>query len=783
MAAKRAVVTGGAGFLGSHLCTRLLDEGLEVVCLDNFLTGGAANVEHLRERDGFRLIRADVTDYVHITGPVDYVCHFASPASPIDYLLLPIETMKVGSIGTLHTLGLAKEKGARFFLASTSETYGDPKVHPQPESYWGHVNPVGPRGVYDEAKRFGEALTMAYRRTHGVDTTIVRIFNSVLADEQVLFDDGETLRRERVGDLAARIGSTAALDGYTVPSFDAAGRVTPAEATFLVGHPTSQRCYEVRTRYGRTLKVTGDHSLFARDDAGAPVARPVNDLAVGDHVAIAARIDVPERDRTRVSLLDVLAAQGADPWAFNVRAPGFGAVLAAHAADLEAAWRRVVPSDLPTARQGEVAMVRRWVARDAAPLGALQATGIAVPEGASLYPRSGRVANAMPVEVEIDDDLLLVLGLWVAEGSVYVDRPKSSLLVISCDEQNLDDAAKILRRSLNAAGRVVPVSEGRSAALRLDNDLAVRLFEHLGFTGGPRRIPGWVLGLPLHRLAWFLEGYRRGDGVHPGRHYDEAKRHEFSTVSADLKDDLVVAFARFGLLPSVGRYETTFKQKTGDRRYPFWRLTLANVTPWDVLDWDAGVTQRLNATRYGDLVWAKVEEIAEVPATPLVYDFCVPGRENFWAGTGVMAHNTYGERMRPNDGRAIPTFIRQALHGEPLTVAGDGSQTRSVCYVDDLIEGIVRLLFSDLPGPVNIGNPHELSMQALAERIIALSGSASGITYVPRPEDDPTIRQPDITQARERLGWEPKVALDEGLTRTIEWFRAHLAEIDAAAPR
>jgi dTDP-glucose 4,6-dehydratase len=321
MAAKRAVVTGGAGFLGSHLCTRLLDDGLEVVCLDNFLTGGAANVEHLRERDGFRLIRADVTDYVHITGPVDYVCHFASPASPIDYLLLPIETMKVGSIGTLHTLGLAKEKGARYFLASTSETYGDPKVHPQPESYWGHVNPVGPRGVYDEAKRFGEALTMAYRRTHAVDTTIVRIFN------------------------------------------------------------------------------------------------------------------------------------------------------------------------------------------------------------------------------------------------------------------------------------------------------------------------------------------------------------------------------------------------------------------------------------------------------------------------------TYGERMRPNDGRAIPTFIRQALHGEPLTVAGDGSQTRSVCYVDDLIEGIVRLLFSDLPGPVNIGNPHELSMQALAERIIALSGSTSEITYVPRPEDDPTVRQPDITQARERLGWEPKVALDDGLTRTIDWFRAHLAEIDAAAPR
>jgi dTDP-glucose 4,6-dehydratase len=307
----RTVITGGAGFLGSHLCERLLAEGHEVVALDNFLTGTPRNVEHLMEHDAFRLIKADVTEYVHVTGPVDQVLHFASPASPIDYLELPIETMKVGSTGTLHTLGLAKEKGARFLLASTSETYGDPQVHPQPESYWGHVNPVGPRGVYDEAKRYAEALTMAYRRTHGVDTAIVRIFN------------------------------------------------------------------------------------------------------------------------------------------------------------------------------------------------------------------------------------------------------------------------------------------------------------------------------------------------------------------------------------------------------------------------------------------------------------------------------TFGERMRPNDGRAIPTFIRQALRGEPITVAGDGSQTRSVCYVADLVDGLLRLLRSDLPGPVNLGNPHELSMLALAEQIVELTGSSSEIAFIDRPIDDPTVRQPDISLARAELGWEPKVSLDEGLQRTIEWFRGH----------
>jgi dTDP-glucose 4,6-dehydratase len=308
---SRAVVTGGAGFLGSHLCEALLDRDVEVLCLDNFLTGTPANVAHLLEHPGFRLVRADVTDYVHVPGPVDYVLHFASPASPIDYAELPIHTMKVGSIGTLHTLGLAKEKGARYLLASTSETYGDPLVHPQPETYWGNVNPVGPRGVYDEAKRFAEALTSAYRRTHDVDTAIVRIFN------------------------------------------------------------------------------------------------------------------------------------------------------------------------------------------------------------------------------------------------------------------------------------------------------------------------------------------------------------------------------------------------------------------------------------------------------------------------------TYGPRMRPRDGRAIPTFIRQALSGEPLTVAGDGSQTRSVCFVSDLVEGLIRFLLSPETGPMNIGNPHEIPVIDLARRIRELTGSTSPIEFIPRPEDDPTVRQPDIGLARRALGWEPQMALDEGLKRTIEWFSQH----------
>ncbi|WP_433254596.1 UDP-glucuronic acid decarboxylase family protein [Streptosporangium sp. CA-135522] len=175
---RRVVVTGGAGFLGSYLCERLLAGGAGVICMDNFLTGSPHNIEHLIGRAAFRLVECDLTGFVHVPGEVDLVLHFASAASPADYLRHPIETLKVGSLGTLHALGLAKEKDARFVLASTSEVYGDPLEHPQRESYWGNVNPVGPRSVYDEAKRFAESLTTAYRDSHHVDTAIVRIFNT-----------------------------------------------------------------------------------------------------------------------------------------------------------------------------------------------------------------------------------------------------------------------------------------------------------------------------------------------------------------------------------------------------------------------------------------------------------------------------------------------------------------------------------------------------------------------------------------------------------------------------
>jgi dTDP-glucose 4,6-dehydratase len=231
----RVLITGGAGFLGSHLCDRFLRDGHEVIAMDNLITGSVCNLEHLAGNGHFRFIHQDVTEYLYIDGALDAVMHLASPASPVDYLEYPIQTLKVGALGTHKTLGLARAKGARFLLASTSEVYGDPQVHPQREDYWGHVNPIGPRGVYDEAKRFAEALTMAYHRTHGVRTRIARIFNTY----------GPRMRLD---------------DGRVVPNF--VGQALRGESLTVYGNGSQTRsfCYCADTVEGLYRLLNSDYS-------------------------------------------------------------------------------------------------------------------------------------------------------------------------------------------------------------------------------------------------------------------------------------------------------------------------------------------------------------------------------------------------------------------------------------------------------------------------------------------------------------------------------------------
>ncbi|MDP8970890.1 MAG: GDP-mannose 4,6-dehydratase [Actinomycetota bacterium] len=557
-----------------------------------------------------------------------------------------------------------------------------------------------------------------------------------------------------------------------MPAFDAQGRIRSAGASALVGHATTARCYEVRTRYGRSVRVTGHHSLFVEGPDGRPEPRPVAALSTGDRVAIAGVVRVPERDRRVVAVTEVWDAADLDPWDLLVHAPGMGATVWRHR-------RELLPAIMARRRAGSVdrrscwAQVVRYRDGHCLPLGALRRLGIALPQGPDVRLRSRGSKVQLPASITVTDELLWLLGLYVAEGCRH-DGSSDALVALSCGPDLLEQAAKILERDLGVPMAATPAGGRRWGPIVIRSRLLLVVLDHLGFPAGPKRIPGWVLGLPLPRLKWFLEGYRAAGGGQSAKKLAAAGRHEFSTVSADLKDDLVVALGRFGLVPTVGSYESTSRPRTGGRRHGSWRLTVSGVDPWSPLDWDQGVTQRLNARRSHDLVWATVTSVREVQPSDAVYDFCVPGFENFWAGVGVMVHNTYGPRMRVDDGRAVPTFFSAALRNRPLPLHGDGSQTRSLCYVDDMIDGLLRLLLADYVGPVNLGNPQEVTVRGLAEAVQAAVGRHPGVEFQPRPTDDPSVRCPDTTLAEQLLGWRAQVGLREGLARTAGWFRDRL---------
>jgi len=765
----RTLITGGAGFIGSHLCERFLAEGHNVLCVDNFITGRPDNIRHLLDNPKFRVIVHDVSEPLFVDGLVDNVLHFASPASPVDYQDSPIQTLKVGSLGTHVTLGIAKAHRARYLIASTSEVYGDPEVHPQTEDYWGRVNPVGERSMYDEAKRFAEAMTMGYHREHGVETHIVRIFNSILADQVIVACDDDGIFIGPVGEYADRIRGDHQTRTVRVPAFAPdTRRMELRPALALTEHKPRADAFELTLRYGRSLKVTGDHSVFVPGPDGQPTPKPARDIRPGDAVAIPARLPVTERDRPELDVgAEFVARQVDDPWDWAVQHPDLTRQVTERRAEVNtllAATGRYTPTRSLSAAVGVIS--RKYIRRGRVPLPVVRELGLAVPDGAEILPH-GSSDRGIRNRIRLTDDVLWLCGFYLAEGAEH-SGDKSHFISLCSNEEYLRRARAILEQAFGVATGYVPPGPGRGPSVYAHSKVLHRVFRDLlGLRD--RRIPGWVMQLPLSRVKHFLEGFRCGDGTHSGKKVGNELC--FDTTSEWLATDLNYLLLRFGIVASFGRYETTFRQKYGDRRFPFYRLTVCELDTFDVLSWDRGVAQTLNARRTGDLVWARVKEVRPCLLSPRVYDFSVPGHENFVAGNGVCSHNTYGERMRLDDGRVLPNFVGQALRGEPLTIYGDGKQTRSFCYVSDLVDGIYRLLHADYHLPVNIGNPSEITIREFAEEILKLTGAKSPLVNKPLPADDPKQRKPDISLARKLLGWEPKVGREEGLRRTIEYFK------------
>jgi len=760
----RTLVTGGAGFLGGHLCERLLVDGHSVICLDNLFTGDKSNIAHLLDRTDFEFIRHDVVEPVLLE--VDWIFNLACPASPPHYQHNPVKTVKTSVMGALNMLGLAKRVGARILQASTSEVYGDPAVHPQTEGYWGNVNPIGPRSCYDEGKRVAETLMSDYHRQNGVDARIARIFNSILADQHIVAMDSEGLHIERAEDYMRMFRGGKVL----VPAFDPKTRLmTLKEATYFLKHPSQDTAFELKLRYGRSVKVTGDHSVFVRGRNGDPVATPVRDIEEGDYVAIPSRLPVVEADRECVSLIDELSKDEAELWEWAVRHETLSDIVSRRREDIHAL---LLDDGHYKDRRTVVCATNKWMKSGEVPLFVFVGLGLSPPDGTEIRSYSGS-NTYMPATVRLTNEMLWAIGLYVAEGAEH-SGDGAHFVSFASEQHYLDRAKSALESGFGLHVGAVPGEGKKGAVIYLHSKAVHRLFvKVLGLHERNRRIPSWVIQLPLSRLKYFLDGFRCGDGTHSGKKV--GKEMCFDTASEDLAVDLSYLLLRFGVLACFGRYKTTFRQKYGNRKFPFYRLTVCEVNNFNILSWDQGVIQTLNAHRDGDLVWSLVRKKSTCVLTSSTYDFSVPGAENFVAGNGVCCHNTYGPRMRSDDGRVVSNFVVQALRGEPLTVYGDGEQTRSFCYVDDLVAGLVKLMEyegEDTHLPVNLGNPREVSMLELTAMIGRAMGRDVEVTHLPLPADDPVRRRPDISRARSVLGWEPTVELEEGIEHTVQWFSA-----------
>ncbi len=761
----RVLVTGGAGFLGSYLCEKLLQQGYDVLCVDNFYTGDKEHIKHLLDHPNFELIRHDITFPLYIE--VDQIYNLACPASPIHYQFDPVQTTKTSVHGSINMLGLAKRVKARILQASTSEVYGDPKCHPQQESYWGNVNPIGIRSCYDEGKRCAETLFFDYHRQYNLEIKVARIFNSLTGDQPVIYFKDEIMHLETFAECYNNLKWN--ISGVKVPCFDSQHQMVLRPISAVLKHKVNKQGFKVRTTWGKSVKITQDHSLFTLGKDGR--AKPIfgHQLQVGEYIAVPRKIPVPEIPLKPFLISDKLTQMGLD-----------------------------------ITLTGE--FVLDWVQQNETNIrGWLKDKGISSRQHYNIvndYQSSGRIPLALSRKFDFPeyrenvsipsshiciynkivdiDKFLWFLGFYLAEGCV-VYRENSHYQLLFCSNiKSLRKLIGVIKQLFGIESRIrdfQPPNKEPTVIIR--SRVIVELIVHVfGFgvaLSTKKHIPNWVLQLPLHQLVYFLHGFWEGDGNHDAK--TTGHKLIFNSSSVSIIKGLNFILSRFGIIGSTSEFETRVSRES-EKIFKASRITVQGLDDYNILNLSQA-TQTLQAKTANDIAWARVVAIEPFQINEDVYDFSVPEVENFVGGMyGICCHNTYGPLMSPNDGRVVSNFIMQALTNEPITVYGEGLQTRSFCYRDDLVNGLILLMNSadDITGPINLGNPSERTVLDLAKMIIEMIGSKSEIVYKPLPQDDPVCRCPDITQAKQLLGWEPEVSIEDGLKQTIAYFESRLQQ-------
>lgn len=756
---RTVLISGGAGFIGSHLVDHFIKNGDRVVIVDNLYTGNMWNIQKYVGSDSFSFLRKDISactvnDFTRFK--FDIVLHFASPASPIHYMKQPFMTMNANSKGTEFMLEIASRDHAKFLLASTSETYGDPEINPQAESYWGNVNCFGLRSCYDESKRFAETLAYLYAKQKRTDIRIARIFNSLTGDQKIIYYKNKVLCTGTFDECYYDIKNNLPL--IKVPCFDKQGvfRLKPISA--IHRHKVNKKGYILKTTWGKEIKLTEDHGIFVPDKNRMPVEAFVSSLSIGDEIAIPNTLPFID---TPLEKIDLISLYNKDL-----------CIVFKNERMTNNHYKIIKEYESLIYKQTHTPSFIKQLEKNGVPYDLVQLLGFDLHDAKKVRLK-GTQKYLKPYITDMES-FLWVIGFFVAEGGLFVYDCDSMIQFFS-DEKSLKKLIITLKQLFFMEAEDIKIrTTSTTKEIRIHSKLLVDLFQKMGFVNTKTKemdIPNWILQLPKHQLVYFLQGYREGDGNHT-----EKTMHKtliFTSSSKKLINKLNLLISKFGIIASTITVKSPYKK--GGKIYESYRMTIQGLSSYNILKWDVNsVKQTLQTKSTKQIQWGRVKEKTEFKINDYVYDFSVPGNENFIGGDLICCHNTYGIRMSMHDGRAVPQFIYQALNNTPITIFGDGSQTRSLCYVDDLVDGIIKLLESDVRVPVNLGNPNEISIRNLAEIIKIICNSTSNYEFMPLLEDDPKQRCPDISRAKTLLNWEPKVDLEEGLLKTIEYFKKEM---------